>query len=283
MNLFIKQPAVRVVVVMMLLLAGLAVAADSPPQQVTYDVKRNIFYLDVPRGQVGELEQSMCVLDISYPANLKGYPTVVWFHGGGLTAGEKYFPKQLLEKKLAVVAVRYRLIPKGDYNDCLNDAAAAVAWVTKHIEEFGGDPEKIYVSGHSAGGYLAAMVGLDRSLLAKHGTSPDKLAGIIPMSGQMTTHFQICKDKGYPGTHPVLDEQAPMWHVRKDAPPILLITGDREKDFPGRVEENLLMARLLKHAGHPDVAMYELQGYPHNMESGGIPLLLRWIRSRADK
>ncbi len=109
--------------------------------------------------------KSRCVLDLYYPTKKQMFSTVVWFHGGGLTGGQKSIPEGLLKQGLAVIAVNYRLSPKVKVRQCLDDAAAAVAWSFKNIEKFGGSKHKIFLSGHSAGGYLASMIGMDKSWL----------------------------------------------------------------------------------------------------------------------
>jgi hypothetical protein len=96
----------------------------------------------------------------------------------------------------------------------------------------------------------------------------------------MTTHFRVRKERGFADNHPVLDEYAPLWHIRKDASPFLLITGDREMEWPGRTEENLLMNKMMKVVGHPNSTMYELQGYGHGMTAGGYPILERWVNQQ---
>lgn len=88
--------------------------------------------------------------DLIRPTDEKGFSTVVWFHGGGLTGGSKSFPDGLLDQGIAVAAVNYHLHPKVKSPAYVEDAAAAVAWVFKNIEQYGGDPKRIYVSGHSA-------------------------------------------------------------------------------------------------------------------------------------
>ncbi|EKC64442.1 secreted protein containing Alpha/beta hydrolase fold-3 domain protein, partial [human gut metagenome] len=103
---------------------------------------------------------SLCRLDICWPADRKGFPTVVWFHGGGLTGGRREIPKALCVKGFAVVGVDYRLAPRVKVADCVADAAAAAAWVVKNIASYGGDPRLIFIAGHSAGGYLTSMIGL---------------------------------------------------------------------------------------------------------------------------
>ena len=117
------------------------------------------------------------------------------------------------------MAVNYRLYPKILTPVYIEDAAAAVAWVFNHIEEFGGDPDLIFVSGHSAGGYLASMVGMDKKWLQTHEIDANRIAGLIPFSGHTITHFTVRKERGIEGTQPVVDDLAPLYHVRKDAPP----------------------------------------------------------------
>ncbi|MFK7922730.1 MAG: alpha/beta hydrolase, partial [Bacteroidia bacterium] len=185
------------------------------------------YYSDSLRGTDDYLAER-CVLDVYYPENVKAYPTVVWFHGGGLKAGNKSIPEALKNQGMAVIAVNYRLYPKIKAPVYIEDAAAAVAWAFKHIADYGGDPDLIFISGHSAGGYLASMVGLDKSWLAKYDIDANEIAGLIPFSGHTITHFTVREERGIKGTQPILDELAPLYHVRADAPPLLLITGDRE-------------------------------------------------------
>jgi acetyl esterase/lipase len=104
---------------------------------------------------------------------------------------------------------------------------------------------------------------MNRRSLAAHGLDPDRLAGLIPLTGQMITHFRVRQERGLPGTQPVVDEMAPLYHVRKDAPPVLLITGDRELEMLGRYEENAYFARMMKVAGHPRTELIEIQGHDH--------------------
>lgn len=112
------------------------------------------------------LIDSMCRLDIYLPADAKGFPTIIWFHGGGLSGGRREIPEALKGHGMAVVGVEYRLVPQMKVADCVADAAAAAAWVVEHIASYGGDPERIFVAGHSAGGYLTSMIGLDKRWLA---------------------------------------------------------------------------------------------------------------------
>jgi len=121
-----------------------------------------------------------CVLDIYYPENKSGCSTVIWFHGGGLTAGGKEIPRGLKEKGICIAAVNYRLSPRAKAPAYIEDAAAATAWVFNNIKQYGGSASRIFVSGHSAGGYLSSMIGLDKKWLAAHKVDANRIAGIFP-------------------------------------------------------------------------------------------------------
>jgi acetyl esterase/lipase len=220
-----------------------------------------------------------CVLDLYYPENTSGYTTVVWFHGGGLTEGQKFIPDVLKEQGIAVVAVNYRLYPKVKCPAYIEDAAAAIAWVFRNIELYGGSTKKIIVSGHSAGGYLTLMTGLDKRWLSKYNINADNIACLVPFSGHTVTHKTIREERGIPDKQPIVDEFAPLFHVRADAPPLHLITGDRELEMLGRYEENAYLWRMMKVAGHQQTYLYELDGYDHGGMAGpAFGLLLKIIK-----
>lgn len=207
--------------------------------------------------------QERCKLDVYYPTDVKDAPVVVWFHGGGLEAGNKHIDAELENCGLVVVSVNYRLLPKATIDQCIDDAAAAVAWTFKHCTEYNGSPSKIFVSGHSAGGYLTDMIGLDKKWLAKYDVDPDSIAALVPFSGQVITHYNVRKQKGLTPFQPLIDEYAPLTFCRPDAPPVVIVSGDRELELFGRYEEQAYFWRLLKMVGHKDVELYEMQGYNH--------------------
>jgi len=245
-----------------------------------YAFNENISYRTTEEAQSDEFIAERCKLDVYYPKNVKNFTTVIWFHGGGITAGNKEIPEKLKNQGIAVVAVNYRLNPKVNCPAYIEDAAAAVAWTFKHISEFGGDPAKIVVSGHSAGGYLTLMVGMDEKWLSKYDVDANKIAILVPFSGHCITHFIIRKERGIPDTQPVVDEFAPLYYVRADAPPLVLITGDRELELLGRYEENAYMMRMMKVAGHTKTKLYELESFNHGgMASPAFEVLLNEIRT----
>ena len=247
-------------------------------QESVYKTLSNIPYYNEDIRQKESYINERCNLDIYYPTDKKGFATIIWIHGGGLTGGNKELPGALMNKGICIVGVNYRLAPRVKAPAYIEDAAAAVAWVFKHIGNYGGDASQIFLSGHSAGGYLAMMTGLDKQYLASHDIDADNIAGLIPLSGQTITHFSIRQEYGMKDTHPLVDRYAPLYHVRRDAPPLLLITGDRELEMLGRYEENAYLARMMKVAGHRQTRLLELQGYGHGMTYPAFPLLLEEMR-----
>ncbi|HWL10730.1 MAG TPA: alpha/beta hydrolase [Planctomicrobium sp.] len=221
--------------------------------------------------------RTQCRIDLSIPPGKKDFPTVIWFHGGGLTDGKKSVPKPLLNQGLGVAAVEYRFSPHVPVTTCIDDAAAATAWIFREIDKYGGSPNKIIISGASAGGYLSLMVSLDPKWLAKYNINPNQLAGIATFTGQTITHMASRAERQIPKTQPLVDELAPLYHVRKDAPPILLMTGDRELEMLGRYEENAYLYRMLKVVGHPDVTLIEFPGFNHSMSAPAYPHLLKFV------
>lgn len=259
-----------------LLTPALQAQTVSDAQENGYATKREILYRS--ESDLSDYMKTQCRLDLYYPTEKSDYPTIVWFHGGGLKAGKRSIPKALTEKGVAIAAVSYRLHPKVKAPAYIEDAAAAIAWVFQNIEKYGGSPKRIFVSGHSAGGYLTSMVGLDKRWLAAHNIDANQIAGLIPFSGHTITHFTVRAERGIDGKQPILDDLAPLFHVREDAPPLLLITGDRELEMLGRYEENAYFWRMMQVAGHQHTTLHELDGYNHGqMAQPAFPLLLRFI------
>ncbi|PZR24287.1 MAG: lipase [Flavobacterium psychrophilum] len=265
------------------LLIALFVTFGVFAQKTEYTTQSNVKYYpdNIYKGDSYAAER--CVMDIYYPKNSTGFATILWFHGGGLTGWHKEIPEELKDKGYCIIGVGYRLSPNVKALNCIEDSAAAIAWVFNNIGKYGGDVSKIFISGHSAGGYLAMMTVLDKKYLSKYNIDANKVAGLIPFSGQCITHFTVRKEKGMRDTQPLIDEMAPLYHVRGDAPPLLLITGDRELEMLGRYEENAYMARAMKLNGHKETKLLELDGYGHNMAYPAYPLLLNEVKRILDK
>jgi acetyl esterase/lipase len=270
-------PAVVLSVVFLLVSCRMGFAQTAVQDGVRETLVRDLLYRD--DVEADEYGKQRCRIDLSLPEGQRDFATLIWFHGGGLTKGERAIPEELRGRGIAVAAAGYRLSPAVKAPVYIDDAAAAVAWVMRHIESYGGSPQKVIVSGHSAGGYLTMMVGLDRRWLQKYDLSPDQLAGLAPLSGQAMTHFTIRAERGIADTRPIIDDLAPLYHVRADAPPLLLVTGDRNQELLGRYEENAYLWRMFQEVKHPDVQLFELQGYNHGqMAEPAFPLLERFVK-----
>ena len=234
--------------------------------QNAYRTNKDISYVSGSETDTYRLER--CKLDIYYPENKRDFSTIVWFHGGGMEGGNKFIPKELTEQGFAVVAVNYRLSPKAKNPAYIEDAAEAVAWVFKNIEKYGGCKDRIFVSGHSAGGYLSLILAMDKKYMATYGVDADSVAAYLPVSGQTVTHFTIRKERGLPNGIPVVDEYAPVNKARKETAPLVLITGDKHLEMAARYEENALLEAVLKSIGNKRVTLYEMQGFDHGQVLG---------------
>ncbi|MGD8340936.1 MAG: alpha/beta hydrolase [Gammaproteobacteria bacterium] len=254
------------------LLAVLAVLAR-PALSQDITVHEDIFYKS--GSDLSAYERERCALDLYVPEGAEDFPVMVWFHGGNITAGDKAegthsdIARTLAAHGIAVASVNYRLSPRVSFPAYIEDAAASVAWVLDHIDGYGGDADKVFVSGHSAGGYLASMVGLDARFLEAHGHALEDLAGLIPISGQTITHATVRTERGLPADRPIVDFAAPVYHVSADAPPFLAIAGSN--DLPARPEENRYLVAAMKAVGHPDVTYREFAGRNHGTIVTQIP------------
>ena len=224
---------------------------------------------DVPykADEASEYDRNRCKLDLYLPKESQNFSTILWFHGGGLQAGDKAgknsvgVAQRFAEGGIAVASVNYRLHPKVKYPAYIEDAAAAFAFVHGQIEKHGGDKQSIFISGHSAGGYLTSMVGIDAKYLAKHELKLTDVAGLIPISGHTITHMTVRKERGIAKTRPIIDEAAPAYHVSDLSAPWLIFAGT--EDLPTRAEENRYFASALRAAGHKDVTYLEVEGRNH--------------------
>jgi arylformamidase len=141
---------------------------------------------DIPYVENGHKRH---VLDIYTPekADKKSRPVMFWIHGGGWQAGNKsdvaLKPKVLVERGFVFVAMNYRLLPEVKMEQLTDDIAKSFAWVYKNISKYGGDPNRIFVGGHSAGAQLAALICTDDRYLKNEGVPFDVLKGCVPVDG----------------------------------------------------------------------------------------------------
>lgn len=269
-------------VVAAIVLYGQALDALPEVLEGAYRVRRDVPYVEGPSDAY---RRERAVLDLYWPAARRagGQPLVVWFHGGGLTGGAKHLPEGLRRRGFAVASVEYRLAPRAAVTEIIDDAAAAVAWALDSAAAFGTPPGGVFVTGHSAGGYLASMIAMDTLRLTRHGHHPSELGGVAPLSGHAVTHFTERAARGVPGERIVADSLAPIFHVRAGrTPPLLLITGDRELELLGRYEENAFFRRMVQVAGNDGVELHELGGYGHAVVEPALPIVAEWIRKSFD-
>lgn len=165
----------------------------------------------------------------SPPASNAGRPVVIFWYGGSWVRGDRgsyrFVGAALAERGYVAVVPDYRLYPDVRFPDFLTDGAAAVAWVQKHIERFGGDPHRIVLMGHSAGAHMAASLALNDKLLAHAGARQDWICGLVGLSGpyalEANTNFLRSI---FSGPYTPNDWQ-PVRFVTRSAPPALLVHG----------------------------------------------------------
>jgi acetyl esterase/lipase len=157
------------------LLVAVAMLSEARAQ----DVKRNIPYANPAHERQ--------VLDVYSPPNAKNLPVVFWIHGGGWQTGDKSSvqlkPQVFMDKGFVFVSTNYRLLPSVDMATIVRDVARSIRWVHDHIAEYGGDPQRLLIMGHSAGAQLAALICADDRYLKAEGLSLAITKGCVPVDG----------------------------------------------------------------------------------------------------
>ena len=168
------------------------------------------------------------------PATVKNAPVIVFFFGGNWVSGERadyaFVGRSLAARGFVVVVPDYRLYPQVRYPDFLIDSAGAVAWTVREIAAHGGNPNNIFLMGHSAGAYNAAMLALDPRWLGKQGIDPGMLRGWIGLAGPydfLPVQNRVTQPVfNAPDTPP---DSQPVKHVSAASPPALLIAAKEDK------------------------------------------------------
>ena len=251
--------------------AALLVAAAAPfaraqaPAAAAVTVTTDLDY--VPTAEYAAKKDR---LDVYAPAGAKGAPVVVSIHGGALREGDKSkegFVGQLLAKAgFVAVIINYRLSPGVSHPAHVEDAAHAVAWARTHAAEYGGDPQKLFVIGHSAGAYLAALLTTDAKYLAAYQMSAKDLKGVVPVSAFFyvdRTGVAPDRPKDVWGTDPAAWKAAsPAAYLRKDAPPTLLLYADGDADW--RRQQQADFQSEMKKAGASTIETRMITGRDHS-------------------
>ena len=205
-------------------------------------------------------------LDIHLP-ECDSFPVFVYFHGGGLEAGDKangytLFFEYLTAHGIAVVSANYRMYPDAKYPDFLVDGAKAVKWVFDNMHQYGKVTD-IFVGGSSAGGYMSQMYCFDKRWLATEGLCPMDIKGFIHDAGQPTCHFNVLRERGLDTRRVIIDETAPIYHVGVDAqyPPMLIVVSDN--DMPNRLEQTQLLVSTLREFEHTENVELQMMHSSH--------------------
>ncbi|HEX8913020.1 MAG TPA: alpha/beta hydrolase, partial [Humisphaera sp.] len=227
---------------------------------------------DLPYAGVDDPKRT---LDVFAPANAKGAPVVFWIHGGGWQAGDKadvkLKPQWFTDKGFVFVSTNYRLLPAVDMGTLTRDVAKAFRWVQDHAGEFGGDPKRVVVGGHSAGAQLAALLCTDEKYLKEEGVPFDVLKGCVPVDGDT---YDVPA---------IIDVAETRWRVH-GLPPAK--AGHRQKfgDDPAKHKDFSAVTHvargkgippfLLMHvAGHPDTSA-QAQRLANVLKEAGVPVTL---------
>ena len=215
-------------------------------------------------------------LDVYWPADsaVRGErrPVVVFVHGGSWSWGDKtLYPlvgARFTARGCVVVIINYSHYPTVTFPAFVEDAAAAIAWTARNIGAYHGDPARLFAAGHSSGAHILTLVALDDRYLAAHGLGRDVLRGLLVISGptdlseeiryldalsSVASSSGLQNIMGGPDKLPLAD---PIRHARGDAPPMLLLHGERDQLVPISVARNF--AAALSRAG----AQVDLRAYP---------------------
>ena len=188
-------------------------------------------------------------------------PVVTFFYGGGWVDGDReeygFVGRAFAAHGFVTILPDYRLVPNVRFPTFIEDSARAVRWTRDHIAEFGGDPGRINISGHSAGAYIGAMLSLDRHYLADAGVDPAVVRAAALLSGPYDFYpFTEQRGRDALGHWPRPRETQPITFVRPDSPPMLLMHGTADTVVQPRNSRRL--AAALTAAG----ATAELKLYP---------------------
>ena len=232
-------------------------AAPIPAGAETYRVRvvRDVSYLEGANYADGKDK-----LDLYLPEGRANAPVIVSYYGNQLMGGDKredgYVGHRFASAGFVTAVVNYRLSPAVTHPAHVQDAAASFAWVKRHVKEYGGDPDRVFAVGYSAGGYLAALLSTDPRYLAAHGLSPRDIRGTVPVSAFYQVEGRGVapdRDKSVWGTdRNTWVDASPAHHLRGNTPPpMLILYADQDEDW--RRQQNVDAAAAMKAAGHTRV------------------------------
>jgi acetyl esterase/lipase len=187
-------------------------------------------------------------LDLYLPSGKTTFPVLMYVHGGGYQRGDRkeaeVFGKVFARQGVAVVAISYRLYPPAKHPAQIQDLARAFAWVKRNIDQYGGDPQRVFVSGHSAGAHLVSLLATDESYLQAEKLAFKDIQGVLAISGGY--RIQPIRIEVF-GDEAGMKAASPFSHISGGHPPFLLIYGSEEKqerhDLSNEFRDALLKAK----------------------------------------
>ena len=229
--------------------------------------------LDVPYG-----DDYWQKVDVYLPddAMASGVPTLLFMHGGYWTHGYKdwlgFMAPAFVSLPSIFISVSYRLSPAVKHPAALEDCLSALAWAYEHVAEYGGDPQRLFVGGHSAGGHLAALLALQPARLTARGLPREVMKACFPVSGVYDLAGDVPQDRLQAFLEPGASrtQASPLHHVRGNRTPFFLAVG--EQDYPALYEQAYAMAAALRQQDGA-LEMLEVAGADHFQISvhGGDP------------
>jgi acetyl esterase/lipase len=188
------------------------------------------------------------------------YPVLVFFHGGAWRDGERegygFLGRAFAARGLVTVIADYRKAPKHRFPAFVEDTASAIAWVHANIGKHKGDPQRLYIMGHSAGAHLVTMAALDPQWLAARNLDTSAIKGVIGLAGGYDfLPFTTDSSKIALGQWPRPKETQPITYARADAPPLLLLTGDADTVVKPK-NSTALNARMNELGGQSELKIY---------------------------
>jgi acetyl esterase/lipase len=189
-----------------------------------------------------------------------GSAALVFFHGGSWRDGERegygFLGRAFAARGFVTVIADYRKAPRVRFPAFVEDTAAAIAWVHTNIAKHDGDADRIFVMGHSAGAHIAMMTALDPQWLAAQNLTTDVIKGVIGLAGPYD-FLPLTSDSAQIalGQWPDLTETQPITYARADAPPLLLLTGDKDTVVKPR-NSKILSAKIQALGGQQQLRIY---------------------------
>jgi acetyl esterase/lipase len=248
------------------LVASCVAAAATTAQAETYRVR---VVRDVPYLQGANYAHDKDKLDLYLPEGRTNAPVIVSYYGNQLMGGDKsedeYIGRRFASAGFATAVVNYRLSPLVSHPAHIQDAAASFAWVKRHIKEYNGNPDRVFVIGYSAGAYLAALLSTDPRYLAAHQLSPRDIRGVVPVSAFYFVEGRGVapdRDKSVWGTErSVWVDASPAHHLHGEGPPTLILYAERDEDW--RRQQNVEVAAAMKAAGRTNVEIAMIPNRNH--------------------